>query len=341
MNSHTTIDERSGEIRKATAVGGMWAAANLLCLRILGALAHLVHDRGMQRCTWILARHVFAPSHKAILRMASGGLFKIRLTDGYWTRLLIPGYIYEPETWLVLRRSLEIPNAFFIDCGANIGYWSVLCSQFLPEKFVIAVEASPSTYQQLTENAQLNQNKFETVWCALWDRDGESAVIVEHEERHAGSSIVNRREKIGKTGYTEHAVSTLTIDSIVDRYVKDQESKIVIKLDVEGAEIQSLRGASRSLRERDVLLWYEDHGQDAQCRTSEFVLKDLGLLVLYFDERMRPHRMRSIEDVRGVKTDVHSGYNFVAFKFDSSFSRLFTGTGQVWVPVLQNEHTIG
>ena len=324
MNSHTTIDERSAEIRKATAVGGIGAAVHLLCLRIVGAMSRLAKNRGMQRCTWILARHVFAPSHKAILRMASGGLLKIRLSDGYWTRLLIPGYLYEPETWLVLGRSIEIPDVFFIDCGANIGYWSVLCSQFLPARSVIAVEAAPSNYEQLVENALLNQNKFETIWCALWDRDGEDAVIVEHKQRHAGSSIVNRRDKIGKSGYTEHTVATMTIDSIVDRHIKDRESKIVIKLDVEGAEIQSLRGASRSLMERDVLVWYEDHGQDAQCRTSEFIMNELGLTVIYFDEKMRTRRMNSVEDVRSVKTDVHDGYNFAAFRPDSCFSRLFS-----------------
>ena len=152
---------------KAKATGGVSSSLQLFCLRVIGAVSHLAGNRGMQRFTWGLARHLFEPSNSAVLQLASGGRLRIRLGDGYWTRLLIPGYVYEPEIWCVLSRVLKEPDMFFLDCGANIGYWSVICSQFLPPGRIVAVEASPPNYAQLLENAKLNGDKFQAVWGAL------------------------------------------------------------------------------------------------------------------------------------------------------------------------------
>jgi FkbM family methyltransferase len=313
---------------RARALGGVLAHLHLFCLRLIALVSRLGGGRGMQKCTWVLARHVFGTTHAAVLEMASGSRLKICLADGYWTRLLIPGYRYEPEIGATLARVLAQPDVFFLDCGANIGYWSVVCSRMLPAGRILAVEASPPNYAQLAENAALNDGKLQTVLSALWERDGEEAVIVSHELRHAGSSIIDRRDKIGVAGYTQHTVPTVTIDSLCDRYVPDPAAKIpaakiVVKLDVEGAEIPALHGARKVFAERQALLLYEEHGQDAECRVSAFVLNGLGLNIFHCDQDARISPMHSLEDIRRLKVDPHTGYNFVAFAPGSAFTALF------------------
>jgi FkbM family methyltransferase len=308
---------------RARASGGPLAGLHLFCLRVLALVSRFAGGRGMQRCTWILARRVFATTHAAILEMASGARLKIRLADGYWTRLLIPGYNYEPEIGATLARVFAQPHVFFLDCGANIGYWSVVCSRMLPAGRILAVEASPPNYAQLAENAALNQGTFQTVLSALWERDGEEAVIVSHDLRHAGSSIIDRRDKIGVAGYTQFTVPTVTIDSLCAQYVADPAAKIVLKLDVEGAEIPALQGARKVLAQRQALLLYEEHGQDAECRVSTFVLTELGFTVCHCDDHARIAPMRSLDDIRRLKVDPHTGYNFIAFAPGSWFASLF------------------
>jgi FkbM family methyltransferase len=316
----------SAAVLRTHATGGASATLQLICLRAMGAISRLIQNRGMQTCTWRLARHVFGGKNSAVLEMVSGGRLKIGLGDGYWTRLLIPGYVYEPEIWPALSRVLAEPGVYFLDCGANIGYWSVVCSQFLPAGRVVAVEASPPNYAQLSANARLNDEKFKTVWGALWERDGEDAVIVSHDLRHAGSSIVDRREKIGKAGYRQYTVSTITLDTLCDRYVCDPEAGIVVKLDVEGAEIQALRGASRAFSQRPVLLLYEDHGRDREASVSDFVIRELGFSVYACGEDGAVRRMRTLADIRSEKADANTGYNFAAFSPESPFARLFAGS---------------
>ena len=81
----------------------------------------------------------------------------MRLRDGYWTKLLL-GQTYEPEFADLLAREL-VPDVAFLDCGANIGYWSVLASTRWGAG-VVAVEAAGDAYQQLVRNNILNGSRF-------------------------------------------------------------------------------------------------------------------------------------------------------------------------------------
>ena len=86
---------------------------------------------------------------------------------------------------------------------------------------------------------------------------------------------------------------------------------MIVKLDVEGAEAQAVRGARDALHAGAILL-YEDHGSDRECKATEAVL-DMGLRVFALD----PHklsRLHTVADVRTRKSNAHSGYNFVAVR---------------------------
>jgi hypothetical protein len=110
--------------------------------------------------------------------------------------------------------------------------------------------------------------------------------LVTHAQRHAGASAVNRRERIGVAGYGVEEVGTVTLDQIYRECYEGQES-VAIKLDVEDAEVEALRGAREILDSCDALLIYEDHGSDPQCRVSEEILKVPTYGVLSVGRRLR------------------------------------------------------
>lgn len=312
---------------KVREVSGYAANLQLFSLEAAAVLSGFFQNRGMQRLTWTIAP-LFDTQNTAVLELPSGGRIQIYLKDGYWTRLLVKGFVYEPEIEFVLNRVLTQPDTYFLDCGANIGYWSVIGSRLLPSGRTVAVEASPAQFDQLRRNAQLNGGRFDTVLGAIWSRNGDTLVIVTHDMRHAGSSVVNRREKAGRHGYHEYKVDSVTIDSVCDRCVPNPDAKIVIKLDVEDAEIQALEGARGVLTGRQVVVLYEDHGHDSSCRISEHFFRNLGFDVFYCDENSTVTRMNSIADVRNVKRHTSTGYNFSACSRDSAFSKLLTSSGR-------------
>lgn len=192
----------------------------------------------------------------------------------------------------------------------------------------MALEASPPNYERLRRNAELNDGRFEAILGAAWSRDGDTLAIVTHDRRHAGSSVVNRREKAGQAGYHEYGVQSITIDSLCDRYVPDPNARVVIKLDVEDAEIQALQGAQGVLGSREVAVLYEDHGSDPSCRTSEYFFRNFDFDIFYCDQHDCLTRMNSVADVRSVKKSATAGYNFHACSRNSAFSKALAGYGR-------------
>ena len=143
--------------------------------------------------------------------------------------------------------------------------------------------------------------------------------MVTHARRHAGASVVNRRERIGAAGYGVEEVETVTLDQIY-RECYDGEDSVAIKLDVEDAEIEALRGARKLLTSCDALLIYEDHGSDPKCRVSEEIFKVPKYGIYRWDGGFV--KISSLDDLRRIKISSHTGYNFFGMREDSRFLKV-------------------
>lgn len=305
----------------ASIEGGPDAYIHTYLLRAAAAFTRPFHFRGMQRCAGLL-NSCFTRDSRAVVNLASGGRLSISLGDAYWTNLVIPDFLYEPEIGFVLIRALQQDHAIFIDCGANIGHWSAIAATMTGKsRKVIAIEASPPCFDQLAENARLNDSLFHCILGAVWSRDGEDLTIVTHRKRHAGSSVVNRRDKRGQPEYREYTVGSVTLDGVYKKFVSEPEAKVVIKLDVEGAEIPALEGAGALLHEKETLIIYEDHFADADCAVSAYVLCTLGHEVYYYSGRTVMTKMNTVSDIRRMKSHGTS-HNFFACSPGSVFSRM-------------------
>lgn len=75
--------------------------------------------------------------------------------DPYWSQLISRYFKYESEVENWLRKECS-PDVFFVDCGANIGYWSLFVSKVLKVESFVAVEPNPRIFQILIENLKLN-----------------------------------------------------------------------------------------------------------------------------------------------------------------------------------------
>jgi FkbM family methyltransferase len=309
-------------VKTLTVHGGISAWVQLISLRIVAVGAAAAHTRGMQKITWKLSR---VPGFKAgnCVDLDTGlSVLRIYLDDGYWTRVLVPGYRYEPEVARLLQAVLG-PTTYFLDCGANIGYWSAAAARFIGDGArVLAVEASPRVYDRLVENARLGGPRFQHKLAAVWSCDDEQLTIVSHLLRHAGSSVVDRKGRVGEHGYEASVIQTVTLERLVAQHCPERSATVVVKLDVEGAEIPALQGAARLFDERDVLLVYEDHGRDADARVSQHVSQRLGLRI--FSLTAADVEQVGLSEVVAMKSNKSAGYNLAACRPGSEFERLLT-----------------
>jgi FkbM family methyltransferase len=135
---------------------------------------------------------------------------------------------------LVWRQVLR-PGDLFVDVGANVGSYTIWAGDLGAE--VIALEPAEDTFALLAENVALNGYPVEAIQAAAGAACGTARFT-------SGRDSVNR---LDPEGSVETAI--VTIDSIIgDRTVAG------MKVDVEGFEIDVLRGCERALSEHRLRL---------------------------------------------------------------------------------------
>jgi len=170
-----------------------------------------------------------------------------------------------------------------IDVGAYVGFYTLMLAHFYPQAKVIAIEASPTTFATLQRNCtEINAthnviliNKAisdaddETVDFYL--RDSESTLLNEYLSESISITNNPRLKNIVK-------VKTLTIDKLIS--TMNFKEILLLKVDIEGAEVLALNGASSALKQMKIKnLMIEYHS----LQNYEYIielLKDLNYTYL-------------------------------------------------------------
>ncbi|MGX0875411.1 FkbM family methyltransferase [Roseovarius sp. MBR-154] len=246
---------------------------------------------------------VFGPHTAVFLHEGGAPPYRIALNDGYWTRFALYRAPYEPEVARVLTAASGA-TPLFCDLGANKGYWTTRAAPHFEQ--VIAVEASAKTFAELSGNARDLPN-VTLHRAAIHARSGEEMRFVNTHLSHA-SARLEADMPAGGLDRIER-VETLAVDDLVPKGVA-----ALIKLDVEGAEIAAIEGATRTIADGAVLI-YEDHGDDLACTVSAHLLSDPDMRLYSIETGLIP--MSDLATIRARKTDTYKGYNFLAAREDS------------------------
>jgi FkbM family methyltransferase len=156
---------------------------------------------------------------------------------------------YEHEPDLVLVKSLVKPGDLVLDIGANIGLYTRWLSEWVGGNGqVVSIEPVPETFSFLEHNlAQLALNNTLALECAISDSDRQ-AVMEIPEYSTGGQNYYQARivaERIGH-GLQSFFVETRSLDSLIDEVGR---YPTFIKCDVEGHELECIRGATRIISE--------------------------------------------------------------------------------------------
>lgn len=157
---------------------------------------------------------------------------------------------YEAKDFSMLL-SLMPRAGTLIDVGANIGWYSVHVALADSSARVIAIEPVPSSYRWLTAaiagNALRNVTALNAAAAA---EPGELVLFVDAGISGAASSAPSG----GETGLEKITCPAVTIDDLVAQHGGVAH---VMKLDIEGAEIFALRGASTVLANQRPVVFCE------------------------------------------------------------------------------------
>ena len=287
------FDRASGVLEGANAWERLAAMALVLGSKVGSNFSH----RGYNGCANLLRKAL--PDRGIQVKLNPDALFEFPYGDGYWSKLLNRTYNYEDELELLFRDSADVDYTL-LDCGANYGYWSVLISSkpFGSHK-AIAIEPSGQNFPKLANNARINGNRFEAMKCAIGAVRGTARLS---GTKHEAFSIAGDQSD-------GEEVPVLALDNLLDDGKISAGGKFLIKLDVEGVEIEAMKGGARLIQGDSVLLC-EEHGNDPGHTVSRYILEQTPLKLIVYDPRS--NRLETVTDLSildRIKVSSHVGYN--------------------------------
>jgi len=174
---------------------------------------------------------------------------------------------------------LEIQQAFarllaegqvVYDVGAASGFYTVIAARAVGERGrVIAFEPRPDNVERVRHNVALNGFRHvEILELALADSTGSASFSLGAEVTRGGLS----QHHAEPDQHGTIAVKTSTIDRLVSEGLPPPD---VIKMDIEGAEVEALEGAASTLATSAPNLLIEVHGRAPEL---DAVLRRIGYL---------------------------------------------------------------
>jgi FkbM family methyltransferase len=177
---------------------------------------------------------------------------------------------YEQNKQQILTEEVELGSVFY-DVGANVGIYSLLCSLLVGNGKVYAFEPMPRNLAYLRKHLKLNHARnVEILPFAISDKIGQAQFEIE------ASGLMGRL-----TGEGSLTVATATLDSLVEN--GGMAPPDFIKMDIEGAELSALRGASFIFQRYRPVLFLATHGRDIEreCRKLlelwDYEIEEIGM----------------------------------------------------------------
>ena len=135
-------------------------------------------------------------------------------------------------------------SIFLIDCGSNFGFYSLFVCSLSNKNKVISIEASPDTFKEFKNNIDLNKfNNIKYFNKAVSYVDN-AIVELKESEKDWESSIISSDYKV----INSIKIDTITLDTVLREEILNEET-LIIKIDVEGSDLDVLAGAKKIIQQ--------------------------------------------------------------------------------------------
>lgn len=202
---------------------------------------------------------------------------------------------YEKEKMKVLRASLK-PGMIFVDAGANKGYFTLTAARIVgAQGRVITFEPEPTNCGWIEKS--IARNGYENITLhriALGHANEESPLYL--SDKSGWHTLVASSDRGTEDNKGIITVTKRTLDSILEEH--DLPTVDVMKVDVEGSELDLLRGATHTLSAASSMIMVMDLHPQLGVDTREVggLLRGLGFSL---HELREPYReLRTLEPDR-------------------------------------------
>ncbi len=208
------------------------------------------------------------------------------------------------------------PDHNCVDVGAHIGSLLAEIDRLAPRGSHVAFEPTPQKAQWLRRRFP----RVEVIEAATWDEPG-TALFHEDVDRPGLSGL---REPVDDSTIRRHEVQVVTIDGTLG----DRDRIDFLKIDVEGAELSTLRGAEHTVeRHRPAILFECGTGTELErfghTRADLFRhLVDRGYDVYSIIDFVYGRQPMTCESFDKAGTYPYRGFNYLALPRGTEVTRL-------------------
>ena len=184
---------------------------------------------------------------------------------------------HEPMVHEALRRTLGAGDVF-VDIGCNVGYTAMVAASIVgPQGRVVALDAQRECAEATALHARLNGvGQLEAAHAAAAAHSGAAEVIVTEDSLWSRLASVGEHE----LEVRRDLVPAIAGDELLERFGLARID--VVKIDVDGAELDVIAGMQRLLADQRPVVICEMHGRNAEFHAA---LEALSYRVVNLDGR--------------------------------------------------------
>lgn len=213
---------------------------------------------------------------------------------------------------LTCAKELLRSDACILDVGSNVGLTAIGFDQLVPNGRIFAFEPSPRNYELLRKNLDQNAcSRVEAINKAVGSGDGE-VTFFDVRQYGAGSFAVRDEAQLAVQHHSEEMIKVPCIS--IDGFVEDRSLDRVdlIKIDVEGFEIDVLEGARSTLATHKPIVMMEFNSycfiSHAQMLPT-VALEKLAAVFPHLFVIRGPGRIKLLNDVHDYFDFIHDNMN--------------------------------
>ncbi len=151
-----------------------------------------------------------------------------------------------------IEKFSNLNKLLFVDCGSNYGFYSFYVASLSKKNEIISIEASKATSNEFIKNLKLNNFKNISFFNNAVTNSINENISFYESVNDWESSQTHNNFKFN----SELIVKTTKIDSILQDYFLE-DYIVIIKLDVEGNEINAIKGALEVIKKSNPIIIIE------------------------------------------------------------------------------------
>jgi len=142
-----------------------------------------------------------------------------------------------------IKRLSNYKKIFLIDCGCNYGFYSFYTASISNKNNVVSIEASSKTSKEFLKNLELNN--FKNIYFI-----NKAVSNEDNQELNFNESLNDWESSLSHDNFklkSVNKVQSIKIDTLAQSYTLD-EYILLIKLDIEGNEMNAIDGALNTIK---------------------------------------------------------------------------------------------